>query len=582
MMKKLIFYFFLLSLITPLQAQEWVIATVAGNGLSDVSLGDGGQATAASLNQPHDIALDAQGNLYIVDTWHQRIRKVTPNGIISTVAGNGTAGYSGDGGLATEAQLNYPQSVAVDEQGHLYIADLRNYRIRKVGTDGIISTYSGTGERGYSGDNGLAVQAKHDSPYDLAMDAQGNLYVVEKTVSAVRKIDTQGVISTIIGYASFSETTIGDGLTAIKAQLWEPEGIAADAYGRLFIADTLNNRIRMIDETGVIYTVAGSGYRGTFAAQYLFENRLAIESEISMPKAIALDSTGRLYINDWARDLIREVNIEGRLNSIAGTPNKTGFAGDLGAALQAKFSSPAGLAVDGQGNVYVADKHNHRVRKLMRNKPPVAAFEYEVENDVAPWAVTLDGSESYDPKGLPLQFEWFDALGQRLTTAEQWTWETPDAGEYEFTLSVQDAFGSRDTLTQTVSVATEPSEPTEPPIACDERAVFDPYTGRLHIPAISIVTEYLDDWDAPMLSVDFIWHPKGVFNVLQANIYDASTSDESCHAQYQADLGTLFLPYVDVKMPMANGEFETVSYSVILQLNFLRPHFVLYAVELLN
>ncbi len=548
---------------------EWVVLTVAGNGMVGSALNDGDLATEAALNSPNDVAVDAQGNLYIADTLHHRVRKVTTDGVISTVAGTGVAGFSGDGGQAQAAQLNAPEAVAVDQHGQLYIADLRNYRVRKVDTQGVISTFSGTGDRAYSGDGGLAIDAQHESPVDLAVDQQGHVYVLEKIVGAVRKIDSQGFIHSLIGYAPFSEYSIGDGLPSIQAQLWEPQGLAVDAYGRVFIADTNNNRIRMIDTDSTIYTVAGNSYRGVFAAQYLQEDRLAINSEISMPKAVVVDTQGRLYINDWARDLVREINLDSRLNSIAGRANKPGFSGDHGLALQAQFSQIAGLAVNAQGHIYVADRGNHRIRKLMRNQPPVAEAHLTQNTTQAPWQISLDGSKSYDPKGLPLQFEWFDAYGHRLTTAEQWQAEVPDKGEHSFTLSVLDAFGSRDTVTHTIVLDERPSKPTS---ACAEHAVFDGYTGIFHVPAVDIVTPFLSEFSSTVLSVDLFWHPRGFFKVMDVNFKEHSAKS-TCHAQFELNSGQLFVPYADIQQPQLNGGVDTQVYELTLQQQLLGMRF---------
>ncbi len=558
---------------------EWVVVTVAGNGQYDAPLGDGGLAAQASLYAPADVTVDAEGNLYIADTWHQRVRKVTPQGIISTLAGNGTAGYSGDGGLATEAQLNHPQALAVDEQGNVFIADLRNYRIRKVDANGIISTYSGTGVRGYSGDDGLAIAAQHDAPYDLAVDSVGNLYVLEKVVSAVRKIDVWGVISTLIGGAPFSDSSIGDGLPAGQAQLWNPEGLALDPYDRLFIADTNNNRIRMIDG-GIIYTVAGGGYRGMFASSFMEEGQQAVRAELNMPVAVAVDSSGRLYINDWAWDLIREVDTQGVLNNIAGQLNKTGYAGDGWLALQAQFRYARGLALDSQGHLYVADTANQRIRKLMRSQPPVAAFSFAVENTHAPWQVTLDASSSYDPKGLPLHFIWLDAYGNPLTTAERFNLEMLEAGEHSFTLGLVDALGTRDTLTQTLTLgATEPAPPAAP--ACAEHALFDAHTSLLHVPAVDMVGSSLGSLPMPVLSADLFWHPRGFFQVMQVAVNGTAT-DSQCHAQYQVNSSIVRLPYVDIQVPLDELSSETQTYAATLQLDFLHPRYLLLAAQRLN
>jgi hypothetical protein len=234
-----------------------VISTVAGNGAGGCS-GDGGPATSAQL-VPWGIAVDAVRNLYIADygAGHNRVRKVTPGGVISTVAGNGTYGSSGDGGPATSAQLQSPSGVAVDAAGNLYFAEYHGCRIRKVTPGGVISTVAGNGAGGFSGDGGPATSARLDRPSGVAVDAAGNLYFADTNNHRIRKVTPGGVISTVAGNgaAGFS----GDGGPATSAQLYDPRGVAMDAAGNLYIADYGNDRIRKITPGGAISTVAGNG-----------------------------------------------------------------------------------------------------------------------------------------------------------------------------------------------------------------------------------------------------------------------------------------------------------------------------------
>jgi trimeric autotransporter adhesin len=218
---------------------------VAGTGSSGYS-GDGGQATSAALNSPYGVAVDASGNIYIADTYNYRIRIVTKStGIISTVAGTGSYGYSGDGGQATSAALDYPCGVAVDASGNIYIADTYNYRIRMVTkSTGIISTVAGTGSYGYSGDGGQATSAALNSPYGVAVDASGNIYIADTYNYRIRIVTkSTGIISTVAGTGSYGYS--GDGGQATSAALRSPYGVAVDASGNIYIADTYNHRIRM-------------------------------------------------------------------------------------------------------------------------------------------------------------------------------------------------------------------------------------------------------------------------------------------------------------------------------------------------
>jgi sugar lactone lactonase YvrE len=248
---------FLISFTISSLAQSAGITTFAGSvqGFS----GDGGPATAAKLNFPAGIAVDNQGNLFIADTANFRIRKVTPSGVISTVAGTGVRGFSGDGGPATSAQLGlnstHSSGVTVDAAGNLYIADTNNFRIRKVTPDGIISTVAG-GAFGTGGDSGPAASAQFHEVWGVAVDFAGNLYVYDELSYRVRKVSASGIVSTVAGNGTPGSS--GDGGPATSAQIFQPMGLAVDAYGNLFIADEFNSRIRKVTPAGIISTVAGS------------------------------------------------------------------------------------------------------------------------------------------------------------------------------------------------------------------------------------------------------------------------------------------------------------------------------------
>jgi sugar lactone lactonase YvrE len=255
-----------------IEAKTGTISTVAGSGAAtDISsngpatggfAGDGGPATAALLSQPNAIAWDRQGNLYILDRDNNRVRKVDPAGMITTFAGVGTWGFSGDGGPATKAELSTSNGIAVDAAGNVYIADSDNARIRKVDLQGIITTIAGTGKPGFSGDGGRARAAQLSNPWGLAFDGQGNLYVADGPTldfdgNRIRKIDAAGMITTVAGSGEGGNT--GDGRLATAARLFKPTTIAFDAQGNLYFADSGNNAVRKVDKAGIITTVAGGG-----------------------------------------------------------------------------------------------------------------------------------------------------------------------------------------------------------------------------------------------------------------------------------------------------------------------------------
>ncbi len=284
-------------------APTGIITTVAGNEqLSDsAGGGDGGQATLSRLGAPQGLAVDAAGNIFISEYGEMRIRKVTPNGIITTVAGIfRSIGSSGDGGPATSAQLNFPNSVTVDAAGSLYIAEGSGNRIRKVSPNGIISTIAGTGIGGYGGDGGSATSALLSGPDDVALDAAGNLYITDRGNSRIRQVDINGIITTVAGGSI--DSNLGDGGLATLARINNPSGIAVDAAGNIFISDTLNRRIRKVDTNGIITTVVGTGQSGSTG-----DGGLAINATLREAYGITLDARGNLYIADALASRVRKV-----------------------------------------------------------------------------------------------------------------------------------------------------------------------------------------------------------------------------------------------------------------------------------
>ena len=351
-------------------AQAQIISTIAGDSIQDYN-GDGGVATSASLNLPMGVAVDSAGNIYIADYNNQRIRKVDTKGIISTVAGNGWVFYSGNGGAATDASLYYPTAVTVDAAGNLYIADAGNERIRKVNKKGVISTVAGNGDSGYSGDGGLATSTSLESPRGVAVDAVGNIYIADYSNHRIRKVDISGVISTVAGNgaAGFS----GDGDVATNAELFWPSGVAVDALGNIYIVDYGNNRIRKVNTSGVISTVAGKGrYQyGGFSG----DGGAAIDASLNGPCGVALDAVRNIYIADFGNTRIRKVDTSGVINTVTGNGTSS-YSGDGGPATSASLSYPSGVAVDVVGNIFVADEYNNVIRKVTSSTVPITLFSF--------------------------------------------------------------------------------------------------------------------------------------------------------------------------------------------------------------
>ena len=345
----------------PAAASDGIITTIAGNGTPGYS-GNDGLATAASLNSPTGLAVDGSGNIYIADKWNRRIRKITAStGVISTVAGNGTSSYSGDGGQATAAGLPFPEGVAVDGSGNLYIADRYSNRIRKItASTGVISTVAGNGTAGYSGDGGQATAASINGPKGVAVDSSENLYIVDTNNHRIRKVTAStGVISTVAGNGNY--LYLGDGGQATAAGLHNPVGVAVDGSGNLYIADTSNNRIRKVAvSTGVISTVAGNG-----GGYYSGDGGQATAATLRLPSGVFVDGSGDIYLADTDNSRIRKVTAStGVISTVAGNVSTGDFSGDGSQATAAGISRPGGVSLDGSGNIYIADTYNNRIRKV--------------------------------------------------------------------------------------------------------------------------------------------------------------------------------------------------------------------------
>jgi sugar lactone lactonase YvrE len=453
-----------------------IITTVAGTGICGYS-GDGGPAKSAMIRFPIGLVFDGKGNLLFSDVGNSRIRKISTSGTITTIAGNGTSGYSGDGGLAIRASLANPQGISVDPLGNLYIADSSNYVIRMVDTAGIIHTVAGNHTRGFSGDGGPATSAQISAAVGVLADGSGSFYIADGNNQRVRKVDSTGTITTYagngqsgnggnggpatsasIGYlqgllfgggklyigtaGNVWEVDVttqvinlvagnvngnpgfsGDGQVALSTSFSYPLGMAFDAGGNLLIVDSGNDRVRKIDASQVVTTIAGG---------YIGDGHPAVSASL-LPGFygghIAFDPAGNLYIADTSENRVRKASTTGIISTLAGT-GITGYSGDGGPASAATLNSPSGVAADGLGNVFIADLNNV-IRKvdsagtiITLSNTPANALAVDASGNVYAaglfsdviWKVTPDGSATvvagvknelgYNGDGIPATQAW--------------------------------------------------------------------------------------------------------------------------------------------------------------------------------
>ena len=346
------------------------ISTYAGTGAAAYT-GDGGAATSATLSGPAGVAVASNGDVFVADVANNVIRKVAfATGIISTVAGNGAAGFSGDGGLATSAGIKTPQDIFVATNGDLYSADTGHHRVRKVtAATGIITTVAGSGNPGSTGDGGVAILARLDTPDGIVVATNGDMYIGDRSNNKVRKVTAlTGIITTYAGTGTAGYS--GDGGAATAARLNLPQGLDLAANDDLYIADTGNNVIRKVAAaTGVITTYAGTGTAG-----FTGDGGAATSARLSGPQAVRLDATGNLYIADTANNRIRLVSAAGVISTVAGT-GTAGSAGDGGSPTAAQINAPAGITVSSTGVYYIGDTGNNKIRKVGGNFAVVAWVE---------------------------------------------------------------------------------------------------------------------------------------------------------------------------------------------------------------
>jgi streptogramin lyase len=344
----------LLALIPP------AIVTVAGTGQPGYS-GDGGPAAQARLNQPFDVVFDSKGNLYLSDTGNHCVRRIdAASGVINTVAGNGSKGFAGDGGPATQAQLNEPYGLAIDPAGNLYVVDRLNGRVRRVDArTGIITTVAGDGSKKYSGDGGPAAQAGLAEPNGVALDNQGRLLIADVADHRIRVVDlATGQIATFAGTGKGAHT--GDGGPARDAAIFGARAVDVAPDGAVYIVEREGNSLRAVDpKSGIITTRAGTGTKGNTG-----DDSPAAAATFNGPKELAIDPAGNVFIVDTENHAIRRVDAKsGKVSTVAGSGQRGG-EGDAGPATSARLDRPHGVAIGPDGAVYIGDTNNHRVRKV--------------------------------------------------------------------------------------------------------------------------------------------------------------------------------------------------------------------------
>jgi len=349
-MNKSILVLALMSLLVSCKVSEstskaWVVSTLAGSRLGHVDA----TGTAAKFYYPIGVSVDSSGNVYVADQFNHRIRKITPAGVVTTIAGTDTPG-SVDG-TGTDAKFNHPRNVAVDSSGNVFVADRGNSRIRKITPAGVASTLAGSGKPGFA--DGTGTEAQFDHPTGVAVDSSGNVYVADQFNYRIRKITLAGMVSTLAGKTSGYEDATG---TAAKFK--SPRGVAVDSSGNVYVADADNNRIRKITPAGEVTTLAGTDTRG-------HADGTGSTAQFNKPSGVAVDSSGNVYVADSNNHRIRKITPEREVSTLTGSTE--GFADGTGTA--ALFDSPYGVAVDSSGNVYVADRENNRIRKIEYKVP---------------------------------------------------------------------------------------------------------------------------------------------------------------------------------------------------------------------
>jgi DNA-binding beta-propeller fold protein YncE len=343
--------------------QSWIITTAVGTGEKGYA-GDGGPATRAQLNGPFDVGFDTSGNLYFSDTFNHCIRRVdAATSVITTLAGCGEPGYSGDGGPATGARFNEPYGIAIDRSGNVYVADRHNHCVRRIeAASGIVTTFAGNGCAGFGGDDGPAARAAMSEPNGLALDpAQSRLFIADVADHRVRVVDlASGTIGTFAGTGEAEHS--GDGGPATKAGIYGARAVKVAGDGTVYILERQGSTLRATDpRTDIITTLAGTGVRS-----YTGDNGPAFAATFDAPKELTIDREGNLLIVDTENHAIRKIDIRSKILATVVGNGRQGGDGDGGPATAASLDRPHGAAVAPDGSIYIGDTNNHRVRKVAR------------------------------------------------------------------------------------------------------------------------------------------------------------------------------------------------------------------------
>ncbi|HTB32295.1 MAG TPA: T9SS type A sorting domain-containing protein [Bacteroidia bacterium] len=400
-------------------SRSQIINTIAGNGVGNFS-GDGGPATAAELFYSGFIAFDTAGNLYVADYANVRVRMINTSGIINTVAGGGSS--LGNGGPATAAQFNALAGIGTDVEGNLYICDEFDYVVRKVNTSGIINAFAGNYAYGYgySGDGGPATNAELNLPAGVALDAIGNVYIADMGNCLIRVVDTTGNIHTFAGNYTYGRGFSGDGGPATAAEFNAPDGITLDRGGNMYISDANNHVVRKVNALGIISTFAGDYAKG---AGYSGDGGYATMAELNAPVGLKMDASGNLYIADQGENVVRVVSNRGKISTCAGNfALGAGYSGDGGPATAAELNSPVGLDIDRSGKLYIGDMINNRVRVLDpittgTNELPVVNGQLMVYPNPTTGVFTISFSHPELDAGSQTIVEVYNIMGQKVMVA---------------------------------------------------------------------------------------------------------------------------------------------------------------------